>query len=120
MGRKNILYSFTAINEADMSQASIVGQATNVAGFDTVTYLATWSGGQATNGDIGMETSLDEGKTWHDLDFGAIIDTDGAQDYARIIINEIGFGLIRPKYTRTNAGATGLLTMKIFGTNKGA
>ena len=47
MGRKNILYSFTAINEADMSQASIVGQATNVAGFDTVTYLATWSGGQA-------------------------------------------------------------------------
>lgn len=119
MGRKNILYRYDSIDEADMSQASIVGNPTSVSGFDTVTYLATWTGGQATNGDLGIETSMDEGETWQELDFGATINTDGAADYVRMIITEIGFGMIRPKYTRTNGGATGLLTVKIFGTNKG-
>lgn len=119
MGRKNILFGWEALSDGDMSLAQVTGEPTSVSGFDTITYLATWTGGNTNNGEIEIETSMDEGKTWHTLDFGAQIKVDGASDFARMVITEIGFGLIRPKFKKIDALSSGLITIKIFGTNKG-
>lgn len=122
MGRKNIVYDYKPIKGADMSQASIEGEPSNVAQFDTVTYEFSWSGGQSTNGNIGIEYTRDqqEPKAWKELDFGAVIDTNGSEGTHRLIITEVGFEFTRPKYSRTNAGASGTMEVSVFATNKGA
>ena len=119
MGRKNIVYNYKPIVAGDMSDGSITGDKSTVAQYDTVTYKFKWSGGQATNGDIGVEYSDDE-VNWDDLEFGTTITLDGASGSHRLIINEVGFKFTRPKYTRTNGSATGALEVSEFATNKGA
>lgn len=120
MGRKQIIYDFLAVNAEDMSQASVVGEVTTVGQLDVVTYNVEWTGGQLTNGNIAIEFSNDKGATWKELGFGSVPALDAATGHHELIIQAIGFDLLRPKYTRTNAGATGALTIKVFGTTKGA
>ena len=119
MSRKNIVYNFKPLVDGDMSLASMTGEISTVSQFDTVTYEATWTGGQATNGTIDIEYSKD-GLIWHNLDFGATIGTIGASDTHRMVIIEIGFKFTRPKYTRTNISASGVINFSVFCTNKGA
>lgn len=122
MGRKNIVYNFKSLKSADMSTAQLLGVLSNVAQFDTVTYEFSWSGGAATNGNIAIEYTRDEfePKIWKELDFGAVIDTNGASGTHRLIITEIGFLATRPKYDRVNGAATGSMNVSVFATNKGA
>lgn len=117
--RKNIIYNFKPIVAGNMASASLTGLQTDVSQFDSVTYEFAWTGGQVTNGNIGIQYSKD-GQNWVDLDFTAIVTTDGASGDHRLIITEIGFQFTRPIYTRTNAGATGTLNVSIFASNKGA
>lgn len=121
MGRKLVIYDYDALQglSTDMSAASITSNSTVVSQLDSVTYLVTWSGGQATNGNIEIQASLD-GVTWYALDFGATISLNGASDFARLVITEVGFNQTRAVYTRTNALATGTLSIKLFATTKGA
>lgn len=116
--RKNLVKDFKAINAQTMTAASIVGAETVINQHDTVNYVFSWSGGNTTNGNIGVEASLD-GVTWFALDFGSTINTDGAAGTHQLIIETIGFNLTRPIYTRTNAAATGTLTAELFASNKG-
>lgn len=122
MSRKNIVYNYKPIIDGDMSQVSIKGEESNVAQYDSVTYEFKWSGGQATNGDIGVEYSKDEKepRTWRPLDFGTLVPTDGASDSHLLVLTLVGFKFTRPFYTRTNAGATGTMNVSIFSSNKGA
>lgn len=122
MGRKNIVYDFKPVVDQDMSQALIIGKESTVAQFDSVTYEFSWEGGQAINGDLAIEYTRDENepKTWKELDFGTIVNTNGASDTHRFIITEVGFKYTRPKYTRQDAGAAGTLNVSVFATNKGA
>lgn len=119
MGRKNIIYNHKSIINGDMSLASITGDETNVAQHDSVTYHIRWTGGQATNGRVAIEATLD-GIIWEELDFASTIDLDGDTDFHRAIVNEIGFKALRPVYIRTNALASGALEVAVFATNKGA
>ena len=118
MSRKNIIYDFKPIIAGAMTSVSINGTPTTVAQHDTATYKIKWSGGQATNGNLSIESS-DDLIIWSPLDFGATINTNGASGEHRLIINEIGFKYLRPVYTRTNAGATGTLEASLFASNKG-
>ena len=102
-----------------MSLAEIVGDQTNCAQHDTLTYTALWSGGALTNGKLVIEASLDE-IDWSELDFADTIQVDGAADYLRAIVNEIGFSYIRPKYVRINPSATGVINVTVFASNRGA
>lgn len=102
-----------------MSSATLTGNQTEVAQFDTVTYEASWSGGQANNGDISIEYSRD-GLTWKTLDFAATISATAASGTHTLVINEVGFKFTRPVYTRTNGSATGTINFVIFCTTKGA
>ena len=122
MGRKNIIYDYKPLVDGDMSTLQLLGEPTNVAQYDSVTYEFSWEGGDAINGNIGVEYSRDEfePRTWKELDFGAIVDTNGASDTHRLIITEVGFRFTRPKYDRVNAGATGTMNISVFCTNKGA
>jgi hypothetical protein len=124
MGRKNLVYDFKPINDGDLSLASITGQHSDVSQYDTVTYEADWSGGQATNGNLEIEYCRDEKITsssvWKTLPLDGTPALDTAADTHLIIITEIGFKWLRPKYTRTNVAASGLLTVGIFQSNKGA
>lgn len=119
MSRKNLVYDFKPLVGGDMSQASLLGTQTDVSQYDTVTYEVKWTGGQATNGNIGLEYSKD-GSVWNDLDFATTIASDGASGNHQLIINEIGFKYLRPKYTRTNGSASGALNFGLFCTVKGA
>lgn len=119
MGRKNIVYDFKAIEDGDMSQASLVGTQSDVSQYDTVCYEISWTGGQATNGKVEFEYSRD-GKSWKTLPLDGTPKLDTASDFHLILINEIGFKFLRPVYTRQNVLATGLLTVGIFQSNKGA
>ena len=119
MGRKNLVYDYKPIDTEDMSQASITGQPSDVSQYDVVTYEVSWSGGQATNGNIEIEYSKD-GKSWKTLPLDRTPALNTASDTHLIIITEIGFKYLRPKYTRTNALASGYLTVGIFQSNKGA
>lgn len=120
MGRKNIIYNFVALDSGDMSLASLESEVSTIAQHDTITYEASWSGGDAINGDIGIEYSrTGEPGTWKALDFGATIDTNGASGTHRMIITEVGFKYTKATYTRKNAGATGSLTIAVFASNKG-
>lgn len=119
MGRKNIIYNHRSIVEGDMSLVEVVGDSTNCAQHDTLTYTALWTGGALTNGKIVIEASLD-GETWTELDFADTIQVDGAADYLRAIINEIGFSYVRPKYVRINPAATGIVNVTVFASNRGA
>lgn len=119
MGRKNLVYDYKPINAEDMSQASITGQQSDVSQYDVVTYEVSWSGGQVTNGNIEIEYSKD-GQVWKTLPLDGTPALNTASDTHLIIITEIGFKYLRPKYTRTNALASGSLTVGIFQTNKGA
>lgn len=119
MGRKNIIYNHRSIVEGDMTQAVIVGDTTNCAQHDTLTFTALWTGGAAVNGRLSIETSLD-GQTWTELDFGDSMLIDTAADYLRAIINEIGFSYVRPKFIQMNPAATGIVNVAVFASNKGA
>lgn len=119
MGRKNVIYDFTPISNQALSTASVTGDVTTVTQVDSVTYLVTWSGGQATNGDFTVEASLN-GTDWYALDFGSTMSLDTASDFIRTVITEIGFNYLRPVYTRTNGSASGNFTVKLFATTKGA
>lgn len=122
MGRKNIVYDYKPIIDGDMEGALIIGEPSTVAQFDTVTYEFSWEGGDAVNGDFSVEYSRDEEepKEWKELDFGATINSNGAEGVHRLIITEVGFKFTRPKYTQTDSDATGTLNVSVFATNKGA
>jgi len=126
MGRKNLVYNFKPIGSVevpgDMSVADIVGTKSNVAQYDAVTYEISWSGGQATNGNLIIEYTKDpEGLTgWRTLPLDGTPVLNGAEGSHLILITEIGFNFLRPHYERTNVGATGSLEVNIFQTNKGA
>lgn len=120
MGRKSLVRNFKSIDAGDMSQASIIGEASDVSQFDSITYEVFWSGGQTLNGKVEVEYSRDEGKTFKTLPLDGAPSVDGASGSHLIIINEIGFTHLRPKYTRQDPAATGSLTVGIFQTVKGA
>lgn len=120
MGRKHVIYDYRAIVDGDMSQASITGDVTTVGQLDVVTYNVEWSGAQATNGNLTIEFSNDKGATWKTLSFGSVPALDTAADHHELIIQAVGFDLLRPVYTRTNVSASGTLNVRVFGTTKGA
>lgn len=122
MGRKNLIYNFKPLVSGDMSSTSLTGAVTDVSQFDTITYDFQWTGGQTTNGSIGIQYSRDlyEPRVWRDINFGSTVTTDGASGGNQFIINEIGFQFTRPIYTRTNGSASGALNIAITATNKGA
>ena len=102
-----------------MSQVSLIGAATTVNQFDTLSYFFKWSGAQATNGSISIQASLD-GITYWDLDFLTTISTDGVSGTHQLLITKVSFNFARPVYTRVNAGATGSLSVELFATGVGA
>lgn len=120
MGRKSQIKPYLLIQDGDLSQSSIIGKESTVAQVDVVNLTFTWSGGQATNGDITVEVWSSNAIGWIALDFGATISLDGASGNHQLIIKEVSFEKLRPKYTRTNAGATGLLEVLIVATAVGA
>lgn len=119
MGRKNLVYNFKPLVDGDLSQATLTGTLTDVSQFDTVTYDFSWSGGQSSNGTIGIQYSRDN-VTWTALDFGTTISLGAVSGTHSLVITEIGFQYVRPYYIRTNGSATGLLNISLFATNKGA
>lgn len=119
MGRKNIIYNHRSIVDGDMTLVEVLGSVTSCSQHDTITFTALWTGGAVTGGKIVIETSLD-GTVWTELDFGDTIQVDGAADYLRAIINEVGFSFIRPKYVRVNPLATGVINVNLFASNRGA
>lgn len=119
MGRKLALKDYPSILAGDMSLASIVGPSSSVSQFDTLSYTFTWSGGQLTNGTIGIQYSLD-GFIWHDLDFATIILLSAASGDHQLLITETPFSFARPVYTRTNGSATGTLKVELSANSKGA
>lgn len=120
MGRKHIIYDYRTITDGAMSSASITGEVTTVGQLDTVTYNVEWSGGQATNGNIEVQFSNDKGATWKALNFGTAIPLNTAADHHELIIQAVGFDLLRAVYTRTNGSASGTLNVRVFGTTTGA
>ncbi len=119
MSRKNLIYNFKPIVNGDMTQSSLTGSATDISQFDTVTYDFLWSGGQSSNGTIGVQYSRDN-INWYNLDFGTTISLGTVSGDHNLVITEVGFQYARPYYTQTNGSATGLLNVTIFCTTKGA
>jgi hypothetical protein len=127
MSRKNLVYNFKPIGSAavpgDMTQAEIIGTKSNVANFDGVTYKIGWTGGQVLNGNCQIEYSTDingEDSTFKILPLDGVPELSGAAGDHLVLITEIGFVWLRPRYIRTDPGATGTLEVSIFQTNKGA
>jgi hypothetical protein len=125
MSRKQQIQPYQAIDAGNLSDASITGQETVVFQTDVVEYLVTWSGGQATNGNIKIQASHDNSKatpasSWFDLDFGSTISLDGASGNHQLIISQVSFAKVRPVYTRTNGSASGSLNINLIATTKGA
>jgi len=118
MGRKNIVYDFKPIDEADMSQARIEGATSTVAQFDEVTYHFEWSGADVGGVTFGVEYKLSEKGSWYPLDFGSVIDTDTADGMHRLVIQSVGFKFLRPISENVTGGGT--LTVHSFCSNKGA
>lgn len=119
MSRKNLLKDFPSILAGDMSQVSIVGIATSIAQFDLASYTFSWTGGAATNGNIGIEYSLDN-VVWHSLDFKTTIPTDTASGSHQLLITEITFPYARPRYDQVNGASTGTLKVELSCSTKGA
>lgn len=117
MGRKTQIKPFKLMNAQDISVASVTGADSTVEQTDIAMMNVSWSGGQATNGDITIEAF--DGFAWHPLDFGATISLDGASGNHQLLI-DVSFQKLRPVYTRTNASASGALDVSIFATSKGA
>jgi hypothetical protein len=125
MGRKQQIQPYLAIEQGDLSDLTITGEETTVFQTDVVEYLVTWSGGQATNGNISIQFTHDNSKAtpaseWHDLDFGSTISLSGASGEHQIIINQVSFSKVRPIYTQTNVAASGVLNINLIATTKGA
>lgn len=120
MGRKSQIKPFLLIESGDLSDASITGTESTVAQIDVINLTVTWSGGQATNGDLEIEYFNKDSLGWSALDFGTTISLDGASGNHQIVITEIAFEKLRPKYTRTNAGATGAIDVLIVASTGGA
>ena len=120
MGRKTQIQPFMVIEDGDMSSGShIESLPTHCKQTDVVQYVVNCEDGQATNGEITVEASFD-GKSWFPLDFGALINLDGASGNHQIIIQQVSFSDIRLNYDKTNPAATGTFTAEIFCTTKGA
>ena len=119
MGRKNLVKDFVSINAGALSNASLKGVSTVLNQFDILSYIFTWTGGQTTNGDIGIEASLDN-ITWFPLDFSVTMSLNAVSGNHQLLIKDVAFSYARPFYTRTNGSASGTLTVELFSTNKGA
>lgn len=119
MSRKTQIQPFLVIEGGDMSLASIASKSTHVKQTDVVELIASWSGAQATNGDLLIEASLD-GENWYALDFGVTISLDGVSGNHQMIIQQVSFSDIRTTYNRTNGSASGDLSLQLFATTKGA
>jgi len=117
--RKNLVKDFVALVAGSMALASLTGALTVVNQHDLLSYVFTWTGGNTTNGSIGIDASLD-GLTWFPLDFEQTISVDGATGSHQLLVNKVGFNYTRPTYTRVNGAATGSLTVELFCSNVGA
>ncbi len=120
MGRKTQIRPYLLIQDGDLSLASITGNESTVAQVDVINLTVAWSGAQATNGNIEIEVWSSNAIGWVTLEFGATISLDTASGNHQLIIKEVSFEKLRPKYTKTNAGATGLLEVLIVATSAGA
>jgi hypothetical protein len=119
MGRKNQIQPFLSMPSGDLTQASIVGLESTVFQTDVVNCIFSWAGGNTTNGDIAIEVWSSADIGWVPLEFGATISLNGASGAHTLIIEQVSFLKIRPKYTRTNASATGTLKVLIVATTVG-
>ena len=96
-----------------------MGSTTHVKQTDVVQYSLSWSGGQATNGDITVEADNGDG-IWFPLDFGATVSLDGVSGSHQLVVTQVSFVNMRLSYSRTNVGATGALNATVFASTKGA
>lgn len=118
MSRKNILYNFNSIPSSPLS-GNIIGIETVVSQFDIVTYLVQWSGGVAINGELFLEKSKD-GVDYTPVDFGVQVRIDGSAGEHSLIVEEVGFKFLRPKYISDDPFATGTISVSVYATNRGA
>lgn len=119
MGRKNILKDYVSVVSGNMASTSFQGPITTVNQFDVLSYFFEWSGGQATNGNIGLMVSLDN-KSFYQLDFGQNIPTNSTSGEHQLLVKDVSFNYCYPFYTQTNGSATGTMKIELFATNKGA
>lgn len=117
--RHNQVVDYVSVAAGDMSQATITGNQTNINNFDVASYFFSWTGGQTTNGTLGIEVSMD-GTNFSLLDFGATINADGVSGNHRLVITEVCFKFARPKYTKVNGSASGSMKIEMFATIRGA
>lgn len=120
MGRRNQIKPYLLLSAGDLSQASITGNESTVAQIDVINLTVTWSGAQATNGNLTIEYWNSSVQGWIALDFGATISLNGATGSHQITITDIAFEKIRPVYTRTNGSASGTLNIVIVASVGGA
>ena len=119
MGRKSQIQPFKVIDNQSMSQAQIVGRPTHVKQTDVVQYVIDWNSGEATNGEILVEASLD-GERWFPLEFGATISCDGASGNHQVVIQQVSFSDLRATFNQTNVASVGNITIELFASTKGA
>lgn len=120
MGRKSQIQPFLSVRSGDLSLAEIIGSESTVFQTDVVNCIFVWSGGNTTNGNISIEVWSSDDIGWTALDFGTTIVLDGASGSHTLIIEQVSFLKIRPKYSRTNPVATGILKVSLVATTVGA
>ena len=116
MARKNVLSNWLMFGPAgaDLSQASVTSNQTSGLYMDNIGIALTWSGSPV--GTMVIQQSND-GSTWLDLDFGAVINIDNTTSNHFIYINQFPGDYIRAVYTKTSGTGTlnASLTMKQIG-----
>ena len=114
--RKNFIDSYPMISEGDLSSA-ITSSITNVLKLDKASLHVYWSD-LAAVGELKIEARVGEKNPWFELDFGAPLEVDPANDGEfQIIFNELPFTEIRLVYAPTSGTGTinAILTSKTVG-----
>lgn len=108
-----------SVPSGDLTLVSVTGEESTVFQTDVVSFIFAWTGGNTTNGDASLEVWSNDAIGWTTLDFGATISLDGASGSHTLVIEQVSFLKVRPKYTRTNALATGAFKVSMVATTVG-
>lgn len=127
MSRKSRIRPYKTIDGGDLSNPTVEGSITTVKETDVVQVNFEWTGGTigVTAGTIEILATMAENPNdpdayWFNLDFGATIEIiDDAGDH-QLVIEQVSFMHLKPKYTQTDVSAIGTLNATVFAMAKGS
>lgn len=114
MGRKNILYSFAMLSDADAS-TSQTSEIVKVATLDQASIRLSWTGTPV--GVASVEAQNGDNEPWYELDFGAPLTVDAIETNHQIVFNSMPFTAIRLQYASTSGAGTidAVISAKVVG-----